>query len=197
MHRPSYSVRPHWYDRRPVCGSDSGHSTTPTSRFGTVRTSGVSVSPERPGFRGRGSRSRGADLPGDLRFFLAGPVGNGVVFFRVSRARVGQWCCVACQQPQFLRRSARSRGRKAPFCWPPLPWALWHYWRDLSWREVTAGVMLFCGIAGAWAAYAVRTFGSVVPQSVVAKAALSDDPMLAQFSWNNVGLFFLRGQYGD
>ena len=76
-------------------------------------------------------------------------------------------------------------------------WALWHYWKDLSWREVTAAVMLFCGIAGAWAVYAVRTFGSVVPQSVVAKAALSDDPMLAQFSWNNVGLFFLRGQSGD
>jgi hypothetical protein len=36
-----------------------------------------------------------------------------------------------------------------------------------------------------------------VPQSVVAKSALFDDPALARFSWNNLALFFLRGQYGS
>jgi hypothetical protein len=34
-----------------------------------------------------------------------------------------------------------------------------------------------------------------VPQSVVAKAALVDVP-LTRFSWTNLALFFLRGQYG-
>ncbi len=42
----------------------------------------------------------------------------------------------------------------------------------------------------------MQTFGSLVPQSVVAKSAAFNDPALAQFSWNNVGLFFLKGQYG-
>ena len=75
-------------------------------------------------------------------------------------------------------------------------WSLWYYRSDVSRRELTAAVAALCTIVSAWAAYAVKTFGSVVPQSVVAKSALFDDPALAQFSWNNLALFFLRGQYG-
>jgi hypothetical protein len=76
------------------------------------------------------------------------------------------------------------------------PWSVWHYREAFSRRDVTAAVLLLCAIVGTWAVYAVRTFGSVVPQSVVAKAALLKDPALSQFSWNNLGLFFLRGQHG-
>lgn len=75
-------------------------------------------------------------------------------------------------------------------------WSLWYYRHHVSRRDAAAGVAALCVIVGAWAAYAVKTFGSVVPQSVVAKSALFDDPALAQFSWNNLALFFLRGQYG-
>jgi hypothetical protein len=52
-------------------------------------------------------------------------------------------------------------------------------------------------ILGTWAIYALSSFGSLVPQSVAAKAALSQDPTLARFSWINLALFFLRGQYGE
>jgi hypothetical protein len=77
-----------------------------------------------------------------------------------------------------------------------LPAALWHYRAELSRRDAVTALAVMIAIAGSWAVYAVHTFGSVVPQSVVAKAALFADPALAAFSWKNVGLFFLKGQYG-
>ena len=77
-----------------------------------------------------------------------------------------------------------------------LPAALWYYRADLRTREAGTALAVLLAIAGSWAVYATLTFGSVVPQSVVAKAATFKDPALARFSWNNVGLFFLRGQYG-
>ena len=49
---------------------------------------------------------------------------------------------------------------------------------------------------GGWVIFAVTTFGSFVPQSVIAKAATADDPALVQFSWTNLALFFLKGQDG-
>ena len=76
------------------------------------------------------------------------------------------------------------------------PAALWYHRADLRGRDVAAAALLLCAIIGGWALYATREFGSIVPQSVAAKAARFSDPALAQFSWNNIGLFLLKGQYG-
>ena len=76
------------------------------------------------------------------------------------------------------------------------PAALWYCRADLRRHEAGKAVAVLLAIAGSWAVYATRAFGSVVPQSVAAKAAAFSDPGLAQFSWNNVGWFLLRGQYG-
>jgi hypothetical protein len=77
-----------------------------------------------------------------------------------------------------------------------LPASLWYYRADLRARDVVTACGMLATITGIWAIYAIRTFGSFVPQSVVAKAAMSKDPALAEFSWNNIALFFLRGQHG-
>lgn len=77
-----------------------------------------------------------------------------------------------------------------------LPAALWYYRAELRARDIIMPLAALAAIAGSWAIYAVLTFGSVVPQSVVAKASMFKDPALAQFSWNNIALFFLRGQFG-
>jgi len=77
-----------------------------------------------------------------------------------------------------------------------LPVALWYCRADLRTRDAVTAIGVMLAIAGSWAVYAMRTFGSVVPQSIVAKAAMFKDPALAQFSWNNIALFFLRGQFG-
>ena len=77
-----------------------------------------------------------------------------------------------------------------------LPAALWYYRASLLAREAGMALTLLLVIVASWAVYALRTFGSVVPQSVVAKSAMFKDPALAQFSWNNIALFFFRGQYG-
>ncbi len=47
-----------------------------------------------------------------------------------------------------------------------------------------------------WVLYAIVTFGSPVPQSVVAKAATAGDSQLRAFSRANILLFFYEGQYG-
>jgi hypothetical protein len=77
-----------------------------------------------------------------------------------------------------------------------LPAALWYYRGELRARDGVVALGVLLAIVGSWAVYAIRTFGSVVPQSVIAKAAMFEDPLLAQFSWNNIALFFLKGQYG-
>ena len=77
-----------------------------------------------------------------------------------------------------------------------LPAALWYHRAELRRHEPAVAVSMLALIAGGWALYAIRTFGSVVPQSIVAKSAMFKDPALAQFSWNNIALFFLKGQYG-
>ena len=51
-------------------------------------------------------------------------------------------------------------------------------------------------VLAAWAIFALVTFGSVVPQSVVAKAASSGHADLARFSRANLALFFIKGQFG-
>ena len=77
-----------------------------------------------------------------------------------------------------------------------LPAALWYYRADLHRRDLLIALVVVVVITGSWVAFALRTFGSVVPQSVIAKAGMFTDPSLAQFSWNNIALFFLRGQFG-
>jgi hypothetical protein len=74
--------------------------------------------------------------------------------------------------------------------------ALWRVRSTVAWRDVAACLALLLIISGGWAIYALGTFGSVVPQSVVAKAAMARDPALRRFSWLNLALFFLKGQYG-
>ena len=76
------------------------------------------------------------------------------------------------------------------------PSAIWYYRAEIVRKHAVAAVLLLAVITGGWVVYATSAFGSVVPQSVVAKAAMFKDPALARFSWNNVGLFFLRGQHG-
>ncbi len=69
-----------------------------------------------------------------------------------------------------------------------------------SWRDNGAvsglGLLVMCG-AG-WGLFAVTTFGSVIPQSIVAKSfAVHTDPRLAHLSWQNLGTFFWNGQPSD
>ena len=74
--------------------------------------------------------------------------------------------------------------------------ALWLYRDGLSRRDAAIGVSALATIAGSWALYAIVTFGSIVPQSIRAKSAAFADPGLAAFSWSNLRLFFMSGQYG-
>ena len=76
------------------------------------------------------------------------------------------------------------------------PAALYYHRAALRRHHVATAATLLAVITGSWAAYAMRVFGSVVPQSVAAKAARFSDPSLAEFSWNNIGLFVMKGQYG-
>lgn len=78
-----------------------------------------------------------------------------------------------------------------------LPAALWYDRAHLRKRDIAIALVVLIAIAGSWAVYATITFGSVVPQSVVAKAGMFTDRSLAQFSWNNIALFFVKGQHGD
>ncbi len=74
--------------------------------------------------------------------------------------------------------------------------ALWRVRATAPRREVAACLAVLLMISLGWAIYALGTFGSVIPQSVTAKAAMAGDPALRRFSWLNVALFFLKGQYG-
>jgi hypothetical protein len=74
--------------------------------------------------------------------------------------------------------------------------ALWRVRSTVPRREVGACLALLLIISVGWAIYALETFGSVIPQSVIAKAAMASDPALRRFSWANLALFFLKGQYG-
>jgi hypothetical protein len=77
-----------------------------------------------------------------------------------------------------------------------LLFALWQLRASSRRAELIASAAVFCALCGGWALYAIRTFGSVVPQSVIAKASTAHQPDLVRFSWANLALFFLRGQFG-
>ncbi len=63
--------------------------------------------------------------------------------------------------------------------------------------EVFGGIALLLATVGIWTIFSMRTFGSVVPQSIVAKARTSQGvAALARLSWVNVTRFFWKGQSG-
>ena len=58
------------------------------------------------------------------------------------------------------------------------------------------GLLLLC--AAGWGLFAILTFGSFIPQSIVAKSfAVQTDPSLARLSRQNLAAFFLEGLPGD
>jgi hypothetical protein len=64
-------------------------------------------------------------------------------------------------------------------------------------RDALLGALLLGIMLGAWALFATLYFGSVVPQSIVAKAShVARDPSLAGFSRMNLLLFLTLGQFG-
>jgi len=64
-------------------------------------------------------------------------------------------------------------------------------------REALFGTLLLALVLGGWALFATRYFGSIVPQSIVAKAShVARDPGLAGFSRMNLALFLTLGQFG-
>lgn len=69
--------------------------------------------------------------------------------------------------------------------------------RPAARRDVLLGAVLLAITLGGWALFATLYFGSVVPQSIVAKAShVARDPSLAGFSRMNLALFLTLGQFG-
>jgi hypothetical protein len=72
----------------------------------------------------------------------------------------------------------------------------WWWNRHLRPRTSSAAALAIVGaLLTSWTLYATVTFGSPVPQSILAKAA-TDSRSLGIFSWTNLALFFAEGQYG-
>ncbi|HET9210247.1 MAG TPA: hypothetical protein VFR03_07605 [Thermoanaerobaculia bacterium] len=64
-------------------------------------------------------------------------------------------------------------------------------------RDALLGALLLGATLGAWILFATSYFGSVVPQSIIAKAShVAHDPSLAGFSRMNLALFLTVGQFG-
>ena len=108
---------------------------------------------------------------------------DAIASSRFTRAAV--WCALASL--------ARPEGALLVVL---LLFALWRERSVVARRELLVCLALLLAISGCWAIYALRTFGSVVPQSVTAKATIAGDPQLRRFSWQNLALFFLKGQHG-
>src|SRR4029077_17154351 len=69
--------------------------------------------------------------------------------------------------------------------------------RDRGARADALGaIALLVLVIGCWAVFAVWTFGSVVPQSILAKAATTHGAGLGRLSWSNLVRFLLTGQPG-
>jgi len=76
--------------------------------------------------------------------------------------------------------------------------SLWPHRGLLRGRIAFPAIALMLLSLVGWGLFAAGMFGSVVPQSVVAKSfAVRTDPALARLSWRNLGLFFLEGQAGS
>jgi hypothetical protein len=64
-------------------------------------------------------------------------------------------------------------------------------------RSALAGTLIFTVLAVAWLAWTNKYYGSIIPQTIRAKAYFAaHDSSLHKFSWANIRLFFTRGQYG-
>ena len=69
--------------------------------------------------------------------------------------------------------------------------------RPAARRDVLLGALLLGATLAAWSAFATFYFGSIVPQSIIAKAShVARDPGLAGFSRMNLALFLTVGQFG-
>ena len=77
-----------------------------------------------------------------------------------------------------------------------LIFVLWGSRAAVRRADLLGAIAVFVALCGGWALYASHTFGSIIPQSVVAKAAMARQPDLIRFSWTNLALFFVKGQYG-
>jgi hypothetical protein len=62
--------------------------------------------------------------------------------------------------------------------------------------DALGGIALLLLVIGCWAVFAGWTFGSVVPQSILAKAATTHGAGLGPLNWSNLARFFLKGQPG-
>ncbi len=64
-------------------------------------------------------------------------------------------------------------------------------------RRAMLGLLAFAVPAAAWLAWTSHYYGSIIPQTIRAKAHYTTlDPKLVKFSWMNVRLFLFKGQYG-
>ena len=130
-------------------------------------------------------------------------------YLSLSRSGMETSCFVFVIMAALEAAAARNFGRAGLCCGlacvtrpeglilvPVLAIALSRNWGTLTPATRLTAVLLPGAIAGGWAVFAIATFGSVVPQSVLAKAAASGGSDLARFSWANLALFFLKGQYG-
>jgi hypothetical protein len=72
--------------------------------------------------------------------------------------------------------------------------SIWQRRDRVTRPDALGGIALLFLVIGSWAIFAVGTFGSVVPQSIVAKGATTHGvAVLARLSWVNVARFFLKG----
>jgi hypothetical protein len=66
-----------------------------------------------------------------------------------------------------------------------------------SYKQALVGIALLAVSLGAWSAFASVYFGSPIPQPIHAKAnQVIADPGLRGFSWMNLRLFLVKGQFG-
>jgi len=146
----------------------------------------------------------GAVATGAAVFFL-----SWFDYFSIARSGMEAPLFVFCSVAAIHSLASQRFTRGAAFC--ALAWltrpegallaallilALWQRRSSLGRNELVAPLALFCAMCGAWALFAIHTFGSVIPQSVIAKASTAARPDLVRFSWANLALFFARGQYG-
>jgi hypothetical protein len=74
----------------------------------------------------------------------------------------------------------------------------WRTRHQVTRGELAAAGALLVTIVGSWAVYAIAAFGSVVPQSVMAKAKTGYGvAALVRHSWANLARFLVVGQPGD
>jgi hypothetical protein len=74
--------------------------------------------------------------------------------------------------------------------------SMWRRRDRVARPDALGAIALLLLVIGCWAVFAVWTFGSVVPQSILAKAATTHGAGLGRLSWSNLVRFLLKGQPG-